>query len=399
MRTLFFSLFLVISLVGFSQNDPYENFQSAFKKLETIASMSDENMLNTSWEVFLQTNPIPITQVDSVLFVYKGKGNSVLWQGDFNFWGRVDSVQNKGTRIGTTDFWYWKAQFPTDARLDYQVVVDGKWMLDPLNPQQQWAGVNNGVPNSTFHMPGYQPSSYLMKRREPKGTWEEKIFESVFLPYDIKVDVFLPEKAKGPLPVLYLTDGQEYKHEKMGNLPVVADNLTQERRMSPVVLVFIDMRDPDNLNENRRVSQLPLNPAYAQFIIRELVPWIEINFKTSRKSEDRAILGTSLGGLHAAYMAHAFPDFFGKVAMQSPAFWFNEEIYPLVADQQLKTTRFFMTTGTIYDTEKDARKMKSILEEKGYPLTYVELNQGHSWGNWASQLENILVEFFPGSKK
>jgi enterochelin esterase-like enzyme len=398
MKKLFLSLWLLFPIWVSGQIHDYSAYQGIVKKIETIASMEDAAMRKASWDAFVKTYGLPYAQGDSVVLAYKGPATKVVWQGDFNFWGRVDSVNTAGTQLATSDIWIWKAQFPEDARLDYKIQVDDDWILDPANPLQQWSGVNNGTPNSYFAMPSYRSELSQTKKREPKGQWVDKIFESVFLPYDIRVDVFIPEKAKGPLPVIYVTDGQEYRHEEMGNMPVVIDNLLQERRITPVVAVFIDMRNPDDLTENRRVSQLPLNPAFAQFIVRELVPWVELTFKTSRKSEDRALMGTSLGGLHAAYMAHIFPDFFGKIAIHSPAFWFNEEIYPLVESTQLRNTQFFMSTGTVYDTQADAQKMKGIFEQKGYPLTYMEVNEGHSWGNWRALLDDILVEFFPGSK-
>ena len=53
-----------------------------------------------------------------------------------------------------------------------------------------------------------------------------------------------------------------------------------------------------------------------------------------------------------------------------------------------------MTTGTIHDTEASARKMKEILLDKGYRIKYIEVPEGHSWGNWRALLDDILEYFF-----
>ena len=53
-----------------------------------------------------------------------------------------------------------------------------------------------------------------------------------------------------------------------------------------------------------------------------------------------------------------------------------------------------MSTGVIFDTEESARKMKKIFDEKGYPLKYFEVNEGHSWGNWRGLLDDMLIYFF-----
>jgi len=38
--------------------------------------------------------------------------------------------------------------------------------------------------------------------------------------------------------------------------------------------------------------------------------------------------------------------------------------------------------------------MKKILEQKEYPLKYIEVNEGHSWGNWRGLLDDMLIYFF-----
>ena len=53
-----------------------------------------------------------------------------------------------------------------------------------------------------------------------------------------------------------------------------------------------------------------------------------------------------------------------------------------------------MSTGVIHDTEIKARAMKEVFDDKGYPLMYHEVNQGHSWGNWRGMLKQPLIYFF-----
>ena len=53
-----------------------------------------------------------------------------------------------------------------------------------------------------------------------------------------------------------------------------------------------------------------------------------------------------------------------------------------------------MSTGTINDTQTGARRMKAVFEGKAYPLRYVEVPEGHSWGNWRAQLAAPLMQFW-----
>ena len=37
---------------------------------------------------------------------------------------------------------------------------------------------------------------------------------------------------------------------------------------------------------------------------------------------------------------------------------------------------------------------RRILEDKGYPLTYFEVSQGHNWNNWGPLLPEVLSTFY-----
>jgi enterochelin esterase-like enzyme len=45
------------------------------------------------------------------------------------------------------------------------------------------------------------------------------------------------------------------------------------------------------------------------------------------------------------------------------------------------------------------RKMKEVLESKGYELAYKELNAGHNWTHWADALADALSYTFPAREK
>lgn len=53
-----------------------------------------------------------------------------------------------------------------------------------------------------------------------------------------------------------------------------------------------------------------------------------------------------------------------------------------------------MSTGKIFDTEEGSRKMKSLLDKNACTYQYVEVNQGHSWGNWRDLIDDMLIYFF-----
>ncbi len=60
-------------------------------------------------------------------------------------------------------------------------------------------------------------------------------------------------------------------------------------------------------------------PQWETFYVKELLPWIDANFRTTARREDRAIAGLSMGATGALAMAGRFPQVFGRVGSFSAA--------------------------------------------------------------------------------
>jgi enterochelin esterase-like enzyme len=54
----------------------------------------------------------------------------------------------------------------------------------------------------------------------------------------------------------------------------------------------------------------------------------------------------------------------------------------------------FMSVGTINDNIPDTRLMKQEFERLDLDINYMEVNEGHSWGAWSAQMDDILIQFF-----
>lgn len=60
-------------------------------------------------------------------------------------------------------------------------------------------------------------------------------------------------------------------------------------------------------------------PQWETFYVKQLLPWLDANFKTTARREDRAIAGLSMGATGALAMAGRFPQLFGRVGSFSAA--------------------------------------------------------------------------------
>ena len=406
MRPIPFHLTTILLLVCIAcqRIHAQERYADFTKTLQSFYHPGSEEELEDRWNSLVMHNRIPLIGDDSVAFLYRGEAKRVVWMGDFNGWGSSQTFKNEGERVPGSDIWILKASLPKDARLDYRILVnDNQWMVDPVNPYNQWSGVGGGSLNSEVRMPDWKKdtlTSQLLPGATPGKIVKDIIFNSRQLGYQITYSVYTPPDYQDvkEYPVVYVTDGYEYMHERMGNLVTVFDNLIYLRKIRPVVAVFLDHRDPINRSHNRRMQELPMNEKYLRFITEEFVPAVEQEFSISTMRADRAIIGTSVGGLSAVWLAFTQPGLFGMAGIQSPAFWFKPEIYKLCDQAQTLPLKVFMTTGVIHDAEEGARKFHEILEKRSCPNEFVIVNQGHSWGNWRDLSDDMLVYLFPNGQ-
>ena len=215
------------------------------------------------------------------------------------------------------------------------------------------------------------------------------------LGYDLQYRVYEPEgmRRNSELPALYITDGQWYISR--GELPALLDGEIAAGNIEPVLVVFVDSRNPDNLQQNRRNQQFFCNPRYVDFFTDELLPTIDKEYPSSAMRDDRVILGLSFGGRNSACFGLMAHDSFAGIAMQSPA---NSEMVDELRFQYMAQDKhplkFFMSVGTVNDNTQAGRQLMETLKFQEYDLTYREVNEGHDWDNWGPLLDDVLHTFF-----
>lgn len=360
-----------------------------------LAGLASPQAADPFWADVVALGQMPLIFGDVAVFLYRGEATSVAWLGDFTAWR--GGAPLAGERTGQTDIWVAEQRFPPDARFDYQVRVDDRQINDPLNPLRQLGGYGA---NSTLRMPGYVlPPDIAVAEGVPRGVLSEPLLiESKHLGYTKRVTVYTPAGPPGgnalrDLPVVYVTDGHEFSHPEMGALPHILDNMIAHGRIAPVMAVFIDPRTVDT-GENLRGPELLTNPRFQSFLTQELIPTIDARYPTRPAADARAIVGMSLGGLHATYTAMRQPDWFGLAGLLSPYFQAKPAVLAEVEAAPRQPVRLYVSQGT-YDSDlANSRALRDILSAKGYPFLYLETNDGHSWGNWRGVLDDMLLYFF-----
>jgi enterochelin esterase-like enzyme len=194
------------------------------------------------------------------------------------------------------------------------------------------------------------------------------------------------------MPVLFVTDGPGYITR--GRMNKVSDRLLKKSKIEPAIIVFVDARNPDNLQENRRNEQFFCNREYLSFYKNELIPVIEKAYPVASNREARSVLGVSFGGLNAACFGLLGTDIFSGIAMHSPANHPVPSLLPAYESVDKLPLKVFLSTGVPNDNTKANRAFKNLLKKKGYELKYVETNKGHNWENWKPLVDDVLLYFY-----
>jgi len=253
---------------------------------------------------------------------------------------------------------------------------------------------------------------------------------SVPLNRAVHLTIILPPaySETGPrLPVLYLNDGQDLPRLHMSD---VLDSLYNAQAIRPFVLVAMHA-NVDRIQEYGTAAQPDYMKrgskagAYTDFVLTELLPYIQSHYHVSADPAQCAIAGFSLGGLSAFDIGFHHPDRFSRIGVFSGSFWWRKKqfssayddetdriMHSLVRESHRKpAVRFWLQTGTndetsdrnnngVIDSIDDTLDIIKELEKKGYQrehngapgdIRYVEVQGGeHNQTTWSAIMPDFL---------
>ena len=150
-------------------------------------------------------------------------------------------------------------------------------------------------------------------------------------PHERKLAVWLPPQYDGSgnkrFPVLYdlvgfMGSGLSHIGWKnfSDNLPERAARLIHEKKMGPAILVFPDCFTA--LGGNQYVNSSAIGD-YADYLTRELIPFVDREFRTLASREHRGCFGKSSGGYGAILHGMKYAKYWGAIADHSGDAYFD----------------------------------------------------------------------------
>jgi len=216
-------------------------------------------------------------------------------------------------------------------------------------------------------------------------------------------------------PVLYLNDGQNLFESSTAfggvewQVDETADRLIGEGAVPPMIIVGID-----NTGRNRIREYMPhrsIHPAilrvqgkyYPDFLMKEVMPFVEQNYRVATGPEHTGVGGSSLGALIALYTVMVRPGEFGRLLLESPSLWASHR--QLIKDSRavrIWPERIFLATGTAEAGSPDRSRTvvddvrelaaivrRAVLSEKRLRLV-VKDGAGHNERAWAERFPEAL---------
>jgi enterochelin esterase-like enzyme len=336
-------------------------------------------------------------------------------------------------RLMNTDVWYLTLRVPTGARFDYRLspndplVFDGPRssqrattsQADPLNPHRWSCDPEESVfrCHSYAELPGGPPQTWFVKKTGvAEGKIESKQLRSEIQKLDRMIAVYTPPdyQTKGrPSHLLVVFDGDDYLDDDTA-MPTTLNNLFAASKIPPTVAVMVYNVD------GRRLKDLLLNQEFADFLAKELVPWVREHYNVTADPSQTLVVGHSAGGVAAVYMGLRYPNIFGNVLSQSGAVWWSPEMdlgnqdatdEPNWLARQFilsprSMVRFYLEAGTFeVDTSgrgsgilEANRQLRDALLAKGYEVHYQQFVGGHDTVSWRGTLADGLLALLSTKK-
>jgi enterochelin esterase-like enzyme len=156
-------------------------------------------------------------------------------------------------------------------------------------------------------------------------------FISQKLNKEMNINVFLPDEynEKDRYPVLYILHGYSNNHQGfMPNLgfDTLAQELISQKKIHPLLIVAPHIDNSFGVNSSVQPEvkgndpkQAAYKGMYSDYLLKEVIPFIDSSFRTIPQKTGRFIGGASMGGFAALNAAFNHPHLFSKVGGHMPA--------------------------------------------------------------------------------
>jgi enterochelin esterase-like enzyme len=175
-------------------------------------------------------------------------------------------------------------------------------------------------------------------------------------------------------PVLYLNDGQNLFEPATAfggvewQVDETADRLIRDGAVPPMIIVGIDNMGGERIREYmpyRSMNPMMLRVQgryYPDFLMKEVMPFVEGNYRAATGPENTGLGGSSLGALIALYTAIARPGVIGRLLLESPSLWASgRQLLRESRTVRVWPERIFLAVGT--EEAGSAERSRTVVDD------------------------------------
>jgi enterochelin esterase family protein len=280
----------------------------------------------------------------------------------------------------------------------YSFNVDGMSIADPINPVIKLRARTSA---SLVLVPGGQPWEFT---DVPHGVVNIIWHKSAVLGGAMRqVFVYTPpgygKSASTRYPVLYLLHGSQdvaAGWTLTGNANLILDNLIAGKKAVPAIVVMtnghaVPYGTPTEPGKN--------NELFEQYLLKEVMPLVEANYRVAPGRASRAIAGLSMGGGQAAQIGFGHLDLFAWVGIFSAGQAQNFETrYKAMLDDPKTTNErlklLFVGVGMTDPGCERVKQFAALLSAHKIQHIYWETEGAHVWPVWRRCLVETASRLF-----
>lgn len=273
------------------------------------------------------------------------------------------------------------------------------------------------------HKPNPSPRE-MIQGKKVDGILEERFYKtSVKGPSQRRMLVYLPadyyNSGSKRYPVVYLLHGargNETAWIHQGEMISTVDSLTRIGRLAASIIVCVNCNQYDTEEQglNSTFKSLikaisSVDGAFESSFMRDVVAYVDKEFRTLADKQHRAIAGLSLGSLQSAYITATWPDSFDYVGLFSPIFrtnikkseysgFYNRKNFKqnlkVQFSPEYRPKRYSLMIGTMDLYYRHSEYESVNLAASGYQHDYIVTGGRHDWPNWIAYLKIFLDGVF-----
>ena len=312
---------------------------------------------------------------------------------------------------GTNGVWELITDEVAPGAFRYTFTVDGITVIDPRNPATSESN------NNTWSLVTVPGADFVDTKDVPHGAVAAITYKSSALRKFRRMHIYTPpgyELGEGKFPVFYLLHGSsdsDNSWSSVGRAGFIMDNLIAAKKAKPMIVVMPAGHTRSSGMSRPAGGSATQPPAdeFTEDFVKDIMPYVEANYRVVKERQSRAIAGLSMGGNQTLNIAIPHLDQFAYIGVYSsglfggsrnstnnPTEAWEQQHLDVLDNPALKNglKLLWFSTGKDDFLVNTSRATVDLFKKHGFTTIYNETEGAHTWMNWRNYLNEFAPQLF-----